>query len=115
MNTNEPARYLRITMHDNDFTVSLEHVGHLLQQIFEYEGSYPTEKDLPILSEMINHLWYATHNISNKLRWGIDYYRKSEFVLFDCNLEFVDYLDIPDWDNGESIYIPMFFGEILTR
>ena len=31
------------------------------------------------------------------------------------DLEFVNYLDIPDWDNYESIYIPMFEGEILVR
>lgn len=35
---------------------------------------------------------------------------------FEPTLKFVDYLDIPDWDNGESIYIPMFENaEIITR
>ena len=112
MNTN--AKYLRITMHDNDFTCSLEHIGYLLQRTFEFENRYPTQEDFPVLSEMINHLWYAVHNISTKLRWA-DFYRESKFDIFNCHLEFVDYLDIPDWDNGESIYIPMFVGEILIR
>ena len=112
MNTN--AKYLRVTMHDNDFTSSLQHIGYLLQQIFEFEGRYPTQEDFPVLSEMINHLWYATNNISTKLRLD-DCYRESKFDYFDCHLELVDYLDIPDWDNYESIYIPMFIGEILTR
>ena len=31
-------------------------------------------------------------------------------------VEFVDYLDIPDWDNDESVYIPMFENaEIIRR
>lgn len=46
MNTN--ARYLKITIHDNDFTNSLIHIGYLLQQVFEFEGECPTEKDFPI-------------------------------------------------------------------
>lgn len=108
------ARYLRITMHDNDFITSLKHVGYLLRQIFEFQGVYPAEEDIPVLSEMVNHLWYATHNIMEKVNWYRNY-KESKFDYFDCRLEFVNYLDIPDWDNSESIYIPMFIGEILTR
>lgn len=107
------AKYLRITMHNNDFTSSLEHIGYLLQQVFEYEGKYPTEQDFPVLKEMIKHLWYGTHNIMHKLRWSD--YHESPLINFECCLEFVDYLDIPNWDNSESIYIPMFVGEILRR
>lgn len=35
---------------------------------------------------------------------------------FEPTLEFVDYLDIPQWDNDESVYIPMFENaEIIRR
>jgi hypothetical protein len=27
---------------------------------------------------------------------------------FEPTLEFVDYLDIPGWDDNQSVYIPMF-------
>ena len=27
---------------------------------------------------------------------------------FEPTLKFVDYLDIPDWNNDEDVYIPMF-------
>lgn len=111
MSTN--AKYLRITIHDNDFTNSLEHIGCLLQQVFEFECEYPTEKDFPILKEMIKHLWYGTHHTMRCLRYND--YIETPIDYFNCELEFVNFLDIPDWDNFESIYIPMFYGEILIR
>lgn len=106
-------KYLRVTIYDNDFTNSLLLVGGLLKQVFKYEGKYPIEQDFDILKEAIKHIWYGTHGIMNPLRfgkcilYGIDY--------FEPHLEFVDFEDIPDWDNSESIYIPMFDGEILLR
>ena len=30
---------------------------------------------------------------------------------FEPTLEFVDYLDIPGWDDNQSVYIPMFKTE----
>ena len=27
---------------------------------------------------------------------------------FEPTLEFVDYIDIPNWDDNQSVYIPMF-------
>lgn len=106
------AKYLRVTIHDNDFTSSLLYVGNLLQQVF-IDNEYPTEQDFGVLKEMIMHIWYGIHEITEKLRFeecdlcGFDY--------FEPNLEFVNFEDIPDWDNSESIYIPMFDGEILLR
>lgn len=108
------AKYLRVTIHDNDFSTSLLMMGELLYNIFQYECKYPTEKDFPILKDCIKHLWLATDIIKDLMRWGkinspsIDY--------FEPDLEFVNYLDILDWDNSESIYIPMFdHAEILSR
>ncbi len=107
------GRYLKITMHDNDFTSSLAHVGYLLQQIFEYEEKYPKEQDFPVLKELIKHLWYGTHNIMGKVRWND--YGETPIEYFNCQLEFIKYSDIPYWDDCSSIYIPMFIGEILIR
>lgn len=110
-------KYLRVTIHDNDFTNSLLLVGGLLKQAFKYEGKYPVEQDFDILKETIKHIWYGTHGIMNRIMnqlrfgkcilYGIDY--------FEPDLEFVDFENIPDCDNSESIYIPMFDGEILLR
>jgi hypothetical protein len=110
----ENGKYLRVTIYDNDFTTSLEMISELLYETFRFEDRYPTEEDFSALKEHIKHLWFAEHMIMELMRWGecdtinINY--------FEPRLEFVDYLDIPDWDNAESVYIPMFDGaEILMR
>ena len=114
LNMDTNAKYLRITIHDNDFWYSLEMIGELLYQLFNFEEKYPTEEQLPLLKEYIKYMWYGTYAVKglmlcNKPADGdIDY--------FEPHLEFVDYFDIPEWDNRESIYIPMFDNaEILVR
>ena len=104
MNTN--AKYLRITIHDNDFRLSLQEIGELLYEIFQMEDKYPTEENFETLKEIIMHLWFSVDMAHDLMRWGRIDSPKMEY--FKPRLEFVDYLDIPDWDNSQSIYIPMF-------
>lgn len=112
MNTN--AKYLRVTVHDNDFRVSLMLIGELIYTTFCIHGEYPTEEELPILKESIKHLWYGAHMTEVSVRWSKE--TSATLGWFEPHLEFVDYLDIPDWDNGESIYIPLFYdAEVLER
>ena len=101
-------------MHDNDFWLSLDFIGEIIQKIFIFEGKYPTEEDLPVLELMVKHMWYGAQNIDTKISWG-EYYKESQLDVFDPHLEFVNFEDIPDWDNGESIYIPMFDGQTISR
>lgn len=118
------AKYLRITMHDNDYTRHIEYVGELLKEIFEYECFWfkyglcdIREDDFPILKEMIKHVLYAVNNIIYKVsctKRNFEY-REAPLNNFECDLEFVDYLDIPEWDNNQSVYVPLFDGEILVR
>lgn len=52
------------------------------------------------------------------MRWNKNVVGFTESVedIFVPILEFVDYLDIPDWDDNESVYIPMFENaEIIRR
>jgi len=108
------AKYLRITTHDNDFICSLEAIGKLLYDTFYSEGTYPTEEDFPTLKEIIKHLWFGADMAVDLMRWG--YLNTPNIEFFEPHLEFVDYLDIPDWNNYENIYIPMFDdAEILVR
>ena len=100
------AKYLRVTIRDNDFTTSLRAIGKLLYETFYSEGKYPTEEDLPTLKEIIKHLWFGADMAIDLMRWG--HLNTPNIEYFEPSLEFVDYLDIPDWDNNESIYIPMF-------
>lgn len=68
------AKYLRITMHDNDYTKYIEYVAELLRNIFEKECFYfkyeicsISEDDFPVLKEMIKYELYAVNNIMYKL------------------------------------------------
>lgn len=111
---NIKARHLKVTIHDNDFTTSLEMISELLYETFQIEGRYPTEKDFPVLKECIKHLWFGELMASILMRWGK--HATIDINCFEPHLEFVDYFDIPDWDNAESVYIPMFDGaKVLMR
>lgn len=111
------CKYLRVTIHDNDFSHSLKMIGELLYELFWFEGNYPTEEQFPMLKEYIKHLWYGANATQDLIR--LIHWEKPTNCHIDCfepHLEFVDYSDIPDWDNSESIYIPMFEGaEVLMR
>ena len=112
------AKYLRITMHDNDFTFALQYVAEILYKIFQDEGRYPEENELDLLKKYIEDLWFSIHNIEGIMRWNKNNvgFIESDKRLFKHKLEFVDYLDIPYDDNWESVYIPMFNNaEILVR
>ena len=108
------CKNLRVTIHDNDFTFPLEMISDLLYETFQMEGRYPTEEDFPVLKECIKHLWFGEHMVSSLMRWGER--DTTDINYFEPRLEFVDYLDIPDWDNAERVYIPMFDdAEVLMR
>lgn len=111
------AKYLRITIHDNDFTTSLEHVANTLSKIFKSEGRYPEEDELPLLKKYVKSLWFSVDNIQSIMRWNKNSVGFSENPegIFEPVLEFVDYEDIPDWDDNSSVYIPMFDINILVR
>jgi hypothetical protein len=107
-------KYLSVTIHDNDFTSSLQMIGELLYDIFQFEEKYPTEEDFLTLKEIIKYLWFGADMAQDLMRWGS--LNSPNMKYFEPYLEFVNFEDIPDWDNHETIYIPMFDdGEIITK
>ena len=110
------AKYLKITLHDNDFTSIVEFSSILLHELIDFfdgYGSYNiSDEDLSKLKDDIHHLLYDTYRIYNYL-----YHRKcnTKFDYFQPELQIVDYLDIPEWNNNESVFIPLFNGDIITR
>lgn len=110
-------RYLKITIHDNDFTTSLEYIANTLNEIFQNVGRYPEEDELPLLKEYVKSLWLSVDNIWEIMRWNKNSVGFSENpkVIFNPVLEVVDYEDIPDWDDNSSVYIPMFNTNVLVR
>ncbi len=112
------AKYLRVTIHDNDFWHSLSLLADMLYEIFIEECRFPEEDELPLLKKYIRPLWFSLHNLNSVMRWNKNSVGFKETIeeYFEPTLEFVDYVDIPDWDNDESVYIPMFEGaEIIRR
>ena len=106
------SKYLRVSIGDNDFSFCLEMVSNLLYETFQRVGKYPTEEDFPVLKVIIKHLLFGEYMLHDTI------YQGNVPVVgmgyFEPYLKFVDYWDIPDWDNAESFYIPMFDGaEIL--
>ena len=104
------APYLKVTIFDNDFYASQQLVGKVLQEIFLRDG-YPTTESLPLLKDYVGQLWYAIHNIQHILDSHAQFCRSEDETplhVFQPELQIADYTEIPDWNNAEDIYIPLF-------
>lgn len=113
--------YLKVTIHDNDFSYDLQKTCELVYEICREYNSYPTEEGLLILREAIKHMLFGVQTASRLMSWS-EYYKHNSDIIdyFDLclNLEFVNCECVLDfeWDNGESIYVPMFdYGEVIVR
>lgn len=116
--TDMSEKYLRITMHDNDFITSLSLLANILYNIFINEERFPEEDEFSLLGKYIQPLLFSLHNIRHIMRSNKNIIGFSETLekYFEPALELVDGCDIPDWDDCESVYIPMFTnGKILIR
>lgn len=118
MSEQSVAKYLRITIHDNDFLLSLKQLSEMLYEIFLVEGRFPEEDDLPLLEKYVKHLWFSLNNIGKIMRWNKTCvgFNASSIEIFSPILDFVNYPDIPKCEDNESVYIPMFEdAEIIIR
>ena len=112
------AKYLHITMYDNDFINSLSLLADTLYAIFIFEGRFPEEDELILLKKYIKPLLFSIHNINSMISRNKTVVGFTETLeqYFEPILEFVDYIDIPNWDDNQSVYIPMFEdAEIIRR
>jgi hypothetical protein len=99
------ANYLKITLHDNDFTSYYKVLGNAILDTFNYAGYYPDESNLDMLKPYIANIWYSINNISEIVHHS----EECDKTYFDdVKLEIVKYEDIPKWNNAEDIYIPLF-------
>ena len=116
--TNKSNLYLKLSIHDNDYWYIIERVSESLSEIFYFLDITPDilEDKLPQLKTYIQDMLYTTYAMCFLLK-GRD--KGEELTLrdyFEPDLEIVDYLDIPDWDNSESAFIPLFNdGAVIYR
>lgn len=108
--------YLCITLGDNDFTSYFGVLGESLQRIIcwyknEFSESLSDEQ-LEKLRPYVARIWWSTHNMQTAL-YSSDI-QETAYDVFERNLELsvVDYADIPEWNDCEDIYIPLFDNEL---
>ena len=105
--------YLKLTIHDNDFGYEIKLVSEILYDVLYYCDTEPVDlyNNLAQVKEYVQHLLYTISSISRQLS-------EMPLVSFDYfkpDLEIVTYRDIPDWDNGETAFIPLFEGDVIYR
>lgn len=111
------ATYLVVRIGDNDFTTFAEALAKALSAMF-YLYDYPkTEADLELLKVPVARLWAALDIVNDVMKKVEDPKWPSEPSNFDnifyymkgrISLKIVDFADLPDDDNHESICIPLF-------
>ncbi len=111
------ATYLVVRIGDNDFTTFAEALAKALTAMFKLYEYPKTEADLELLKVPVARLWAALDIVNDVMKkvddpkWphepnnfdSIFYYMKSRI-----SLEFVDFADLDEDDNHESICIPLF-------
>ena len=113
------APYLVVRIGDNDFTSFAEALAKALSAMF-YIYDYPkTEADLELLKVPVARLWAALVIVNDVMKKVDDPKWPHEPNNFDSmfyyikgriSLKIVDFVDLPDDDNHESICIPLFEG-----
>lgn len=116
----QDRKYLRITIYDNDFMDELENAAWILWQSFGCYEKAPTEKDFPYLEKCIRNIMSSSYCV-NILCRGDENLPDTDtcYEYFIPKLSIVKREDIPDWENYECIYVPLFPGgdeeDILKR
>lgn len=114
------ANYLVIRLGDNDFTTFAESLANALSAMF-YLFDYPkTEADLELLKEPVARLWAALDIVNDVMKkvedpkWSStpnNFEHIFDYMMSRISLKIVDFADLPDDDDNESICIPLFETE----
>lgn len=107
----KPTPYLHITISDNGFMTYPWALEAAIKELFE-RVKYPKKEELESLREPIANLWTGLHLLWEALNhYRIDYFINLRFFIKErMKLNIVDFSEIPDDDNHESIFIPLFDG-----
>lgn len=108
------AKYLKVTIHDNDFTSYADIMAKAIMDMLNWLQWKPTEESLDKLKPAIANIW----NGFQMLRQAIDTRQDSniyDYIMEHLDLSIEEFGNIPDFDNYEDLYIPLFeCGEVLV-
>lgn len=106
-------KWLRITVHDNDYTVFGRILGEAIQEMMFWRGEQIREDNIEEYREVIAEMWAAFQKFDNVglvLNNDVD----AEFFKASMDMKIVDDGNI-EADNYEAIYIPMFkYAEVVV-
>ena len=109
-------KYLRITLHDNDFTSYYVELGKTIYDICYCADRYFENFDIPVIKEAIARLWHSYHEIIMQLQFGTKEepvkHTSLDYFINNIEVALVDESDIAymkehDFCNCEYIYIEM--------
>lgn len=115
--TNKSNLYLKLSIHDNDYWYIIERVSESLSEFFYFLDITPNilKNKLPQLKIYIQDMLYTTYTMCFLLKGRDKDEELTSRDYFEPDLEIVDYLDIPNWDNGENAFIPLFDADVIYR
>ena len=114
------AKYLKITIYDNDFTGYWHILAEAVHSMIMWMKASDDLEDIDMdrLANGIQEIWSGL----NKSMYALEPYRRRKYFQTDTSMDcfkpylsIVNYSDIPEWENGEVIYVPLFEGESLIR
>ena len=108
-----PRKWLRLTIHDNDYTVFGRILGEAIRKMIFWRGEQIQEDDVEGYREVIAELWSAFQKFDNV---GLQLDNNIDVEFFKANMVMKI---VGDWDieayNYETIYIPMFkYAEVVV-
>ncbi len=110
------VKYLKITIHDNDFTSFIEELGEVIMNMFKWNVWKPkTDEDLEKLKPAIAHVWTGLEMICQAAGTHPDS-NIYNYIMEHLDLSIVEFENIPhSGDNYEDLYIPLFeYGEVFV-
>lgn len=103
------AKYLKITIHDNDFTSYIGYLAEAIMNMFKWNGWKPkSDKDLENLKPAIAHIWYGLDMICHAAGTRPGNVNIYNYIMDNLELSIEEFEYIPEsMDKCEDLYIPL--------
>lgn len=107
------AKYLKITIHDNDFTGYAHILANAIQSMLHWLCWVPaTNEDLEKLKPAVANIWNGMAMMVDVEHDYIITRNYSNYINEHLELSIVDFADIPQNGTYEDMYIPLFEFDI---